>query len=228
MKLCSEKLVIRRGMLAALVTLPFLALGGCATNMGQYRLEEGVRRLLQLSTERAFARLTQPGGFYDDKLTRIPVPDLVGAEGGAIFTAILRTSAVRNRVALALNEVAVDLADSAAPIVLDAVRKMSIADAVSIMRGGPTAATDLLARSARSAVIETLLPGASRALRSDLFEVLAAALSASSGRNLAAMAGGVSDQISDAIFRAVGREEAAIRADPRETHDPLLIALLSM
>lgn len=217
----------RRGVLAALSVLPLLAIGGCATTMGQYSLDEGVRRLLQLSTQRAFARLTQPGGFYDDQLTRIGVPDL-GGQGGAVLSAILRTNAVRDRVGLALNDVAVDLADSAAPIVLDAVRNMSVADAVSIMRGGPTAATDLLARNARGAVVEALLPGTSRALRSDIFQILSAALMASSGRNLAVMADGVSGQIGDAIFRAIGREEAAIRVNPRETRDPVLIALLSI
>lgn len=227
MALLLDSTPARRGVLAALSVLPLLAIGGCATTMGQYSLEEGVRRLLQLSTQRAFARLTQPGGFYDDQLTRIGVPDL-GGQGGAVLSAILRTNAVRDRVGLALNDVAVDLADSAAPIVLDAVRNMSVADAVSVMRGGPTAATELLARNARGAVVEALLPGTSRALRSDLFEILSAALAASSGRNLAAMADGVSGQIGDAIFRAIGREEAAIRANPRETRDPVLIALLSI
>lgn len=215
----------RRGVLAALSFLPLLAIGGCATTMGQYSLEEGVRRLLQLSTQRAFARLTHPGGFYDDQLTRIAVPDL-GGQGGAVLSAILRTNAVRDRVGLALNDVAVDLADGAAPIVLDAVRNMSLSDAVSIMRGGPTAATDLLTRNARGAVVEALLPGTSRALRSDLFEILSAALAASSVPNLAVMADGVSGQIGDAIFRAIGREEAVIRANPRATRDPVLIALL--
>lgn len=222
-----EAQIVRRGVIAALLVVPAFALGGCATTMGQYSLEEGLRRLLQLSTQRAFARLTQPGGFYDDHLTRIGVPDL-GGQGGAVLSAILRTNAVRDRVGRALNDVAVDLADGAAPVVLEAVRNMSLADAVSVMRGGPTAATDLLARNARSAVVEALLPGASRALRSDLFEIISAALSASSGRNFAAMADSVSGQIGDAIFRAVGREEAAIRANPRETRDPVLIALLSL
>ncbi|WBQ19197.1 DUF4197 domain-containing protein [Sphingobium yanoikuyae] len=217
----------RRGVLVALSATSVLAIGGCATTMGRYSLEEGVRRLLEMSTQRAFARLTQPGGFYDDQLTRIIVPDL-GGQGSAIVSAILRTNAVRDRVGRALNDVAVDLADVAAPVVLDAVRSMSLADAVSVLRGGPTTATDLLARNARSAVVEALLPGALRALHSDLFEILSTALSASSGRDLSAMADSVSGQIGDAIFRAIGREEAAIRANPRETHDPVLIALLAV
>jgi hypothetical protein len=83
-----------------------------------------------------------------------------------------------------------------------------------------------LAREARGSVVEALLPGASRALRSDMFEMLSVALSASGGKDYAAMADNVSDQIGDAIFRAIGREEAEIRRDPGATRDPILMALL--
>lgn len=213
----------RRSLIATLALLPLAA---CATPTGRYGVEEAVRRLLLLSSERAFARLTEPGGFYDDQLTRIAPPELGGERGNAVLSAVLRSRAVRDRVAVALNDVAVDLADGAAPIVMDAVRRMTLADALTVLRGGPTAATDLLAREARGSVVEALLPGASRALRSDLFEMLSAALSAGSGRDYAAMADNISGQISDAIFRAIGREEAAIRRDPRATGDPVLMALL--
>jgi len=213
----------RRSLIATLALLPLAA---CATPMGRYTLEDAVRRLLQLSSERAFARLTEPGGFYDDQLTRIVPPDLGGGKGGAVLSALLRTNAVRNQVARSLNDVAVDLADNATPIVMDAVQRMTLADAVSVLRGGPTAATDLLARQARGSVVEALMPGASRALRSDMFEMLSAVLSASGGKDYAALANNVSGQIGDAIFRAIGREEAEIRRDPGATRDPILMALL--
>lgn len=213
----------RRSLITTLALLPLAA---CATPMGRYTVEDAVRRLLQLSSERAFARLTEPGGFYDDQLTRIVPPDLGAGKGGAVLSALLRTNAVRNQVARSLNDVAVDLADNATPIVMDAVQRMTLADAVSVLRGGPTAATDLLAREARGSVVEALLPGASRALRSDMFEMLSVALAASGGKDYAVMADNVSGQIGDAIFRAIGREEAEIRRDPGATRDPILMALL--
>jgi hypothetical protein len=213
----------RRSLIAALALLPLAA---CATPMGRYTVEDAVRRLLELSSQRAFARLTEPGGFYDDQLTRITPPDLGGGKGGAVLSALLRTNAVRNQVGRALNDVAVDLADNATPVVMDAVRRMTLADAISVLRGGPTAATDLLAGQARGAVIEALLPGTSRALRSDMFEMLSAALSATGGRDYLALADNVSGQIGDAIFRAIGREEAEIRRNPGATRDPILMALL--
>ena len=213
----------RRSLIATLALLPLAA---CATPMGRYTVEDAVRRLLELSSQRAFARLTEPGGFYDDQLTRITPPDLGGGKGGAVLSALLRTNAVRGQVGRALNDVAVDLADNATPIVMDAVRRMTLADAISVLRGGPTAATDLLAGQARGAVVEALLPGTSRALRSDMFEMLSAALSETGGRDYLALADNVSGQIGDAIFRAIGREEAEIRRNPGATRDPILMALL--
>jgi hypothetical protein len=213
----------RRSLIATLVLLPLAA---CATPMGRYTVEDAVRRLLELSSQRAFARLTEPGGFYDDQLTRIVPPDLGGGKGSAVLAALLRTNAVRNQMARALNDVAVDLADNATPVVMDAVHRMTLADAVSVLRGGPTAATDLLAREARGSVVEALLPGASRALRSDLFDMLSVALAAAGNKDIVAMADNVSGQIGDAIFHAIGREEAEIRRDPAATRDPILMALL--
>lgn len=213
----------RRSLIATLALLPLAA---CATPMGRYTVEDAVRRLLELSSQRAFARLTEPGGFYDDQLTRIVPPDLAGGKGGAVLAALLRSNTVRNQVSRALNDVAVDLADNATPVVMDAVHRMTLADAVSVLRGGPTAATDLLAREARGSVVEALLPGASRALRSDLFDMLSVALAAAGNKDVIAMADNVSGQIGDAIFRAIGREEAEIRRDPAATRDPILMALL--
>ncbi|WP_448502874.1 DUF4197 domain-containing protein [Sphingomonas sp.] len=204
---------------------PVVALAACAAPMGGFTPEEGVYRLLSLSSQRAFARLTQPGGFYDDQLTRI-VPPAPGEPGSDVVAAVLRTNAVRNRVAFALNDIAVDAADRAAPIVIDSIRRMSFSDALALARGGPTAATDLLERQVGDALIEAMFPEFSMGLSGDAIEILGAIAGASGGSNYLALARAGSALASRSIFRAIGREEAAIRANPRATRDPAIIALL--
>ena len=66
----------RRILGATAAMLPIAILGGCATPLGSYGVEEGVRRLLTLSSQRAFERLIRPGGFYDDQLTRLTLPEI--------------------------------------------------------------------------------------------------------------------------------------------------------
>lgn len=214
----------RRILGATAMLLPVAILGGCATPLGSYGVEEGVRRLLTLSSQRALERLVRPGGFYDDQLTRLTLPETAGQNN--VLAAVLRTNAVRSRIALALNDVAVDAADRATPVVLDAVRGLTLADAVAVLRGGPTAATDLLAQSARGAVIDAMFPTFANGLRSDTAEILSAIVAAQTGIDYGALARSAADQAGNAIFRAIGREEAAIRADPRRTGDPVLTALL--
>ncbi len=215
----------RRRLLGTALLIPLAGLAGCATPLGSYGVEEGVRRLLTLSSQRAFERLIRPGGFYDDQLTRLTLPETGGRND--VLTALLRTNAVRGRIAMALNDVAVDAADRATPVVLDAIRSMSFADALAVLRGGPTAATDLLARETRGAVFEAMFPAFSDGLRSDATEILSAIVAARTGIDYTALARSAADQAAAAIFRAIGREEAAIRADPRRTGDPVLTALLT-
>ncbi|WP_343519781.1 DUF4197 domain-containing protein [Sphingomonas sp.] len=216
----------RRGLLAGMAMLPLVAVAGCMAGPGSYTVEEGVRRLLTLSSQRAFDRLIRPGGFYDDQLTRLTIPERPDDRSGAVLAAVLRTNAVRGRIAIALNDLAVDAADRATPVVLDAIRRMTFADALAVLRGGPTAATDLLARETEGAVIDAMYPDFSDGLRGDAFEILTAAVAAASGFDLGALARDVSRQAGRAIFLAIGREEAEIRRNPRATRDPVLIALL--
>ena len=217
----------RRSVIGWAAALPLALVAGCASGPGGYSIEEIVQRLLTLSSQRAFARLLQPGGFYDDALARIDVPDAVTG-GSGVLGAVLRTNAVRRQVAIALNDAAGEAAERATPIVYDAIRGLSVADAVAVLRGGPQAATALLRGRAEDAVVDALVPGVSGALRSDLAEVAGAALGAATGIDYVELGRTVANQAADGIFAAIGREEAAIRADPRSTGDPALIALLTV
>ncbi|WP_315759909.1 DUF4197 domain-containing protein [Sphingomonas sp. Y38-1Y] len=217
----------RRRLLGLIAVAPVAVVAACSTPIGTLSPEEGVRRLLTLSSQAAFARLIQPGGFYDDQLTRLTVPDAANGRGGAVLAAVLRTDAVQRRIAIAVNDVAVDAADRATPLVMDAISRMTFSDALAILRGGGSPATDLLRRETGGALVDAMFPEISAGLRGDAFEILTAALGARSGFDLGGIATSLSRQASDSIFRAIGREEAAFRADPRRTRDPLLIALLS-
>ena len=57
--------------------------------------------------------------------------------------------------------------------------------------------------------------------------MLGQALSAMAGVDVAGVARGVALQADSIIWNEMGREESAIRADPRRTNDPMLIAALT-
>ena len=221
-----DPLLTRRRLLAAGFAFPLLALPGCST-LGGFGFEDAIRRLLTLSSQRAFARLLQENGFFEDEVARIPLPPQLGG-AGAVASALLRTSLVQDQLLRLMNRAAADAADAAAPIVYDSIRSMSLRDAVSLVRGGPTAATDFLERSMGNAIVDALFPGVGNALRLLDNGVINRVVQAATGIDFGGLQRHVSESAARGIYRAIGREEAAIRANPRETGDPELIGVFGV
>lgn len=220
-------LTSRRGLLTAACTLPLLALPGCMTGLGGFGFENALRRLLTVSSQRAFANLLQENGFFQDELARVPLPPGLD-RAGSIASALLRTPLVQNQMLGLMNRAAADAAQAAAPIVYDAIRGMSFGDAVSLVRGGPTAATDFLQRAMGDAIVEAMFPGVGRALRAFDNGVINQVVRSATGIDFGGLQRHVSESAARGIYRAIGREEAAIRADPQATGDPLLIGMLGL
>lgn len=205
-----------------------LLLSGCAS-MGGLSLTEAIRRLLVLSSQNAFAILLQPNGFYDSSLARIALPPQLGGSGASgVIAAILRSGPVKDMLLRQANRAAEKGAERAAPLVAEAIRAISIADAAAIVRGGPTAATDLLRREMGLSLVTAMVPGVSEGLRLFDSEVVTQALRAVTGYDIAAFGRDISERASDAIYSAIGAEEARIRANPNSTNDPLLMAVFGL
>lgn len=206
-------LLPRRSILAAGLGLPLLGLTGCAS-IGNYAYEDAVRRLLLVSSQRAFARLLRADGFQADALTRIALPPPLA-------------TAPQDRLLGLVNEAARAGAERAAPVVTEAIQGLTVIDAAAVIRGGPTAATDLLRRELGEGLFTALLPGVGDALRFGEGVVVAQGLAAVTGINFEGLRLDVARQASDAIYRAIGREEVAIRVDPRSVGDVFLRAALA-
>lgn len=217
----------RRALVAAGLALPLLALPGCATRLGDVAgLEDAVRRLLTLSAQRAFARLLVEEGFFRDDVARIGLPPQLGGSDVSRALAIaLGTKAVQDRLLRVVNAAAREGAERAAPIVYDSIRDMAIADAVRIARGGSTAATDYLRLRMGERIFDALFPGIGDALRLAEGGVIQRVLLVATGINFPGLQADVTRKAAAALYRAIGREEAAIRADPGATGDPVLAAM---
>ena len=225
-----DSLPTRRSLIAAGLALPLLALAGCATRLGDlYNLEDAVRRLLTLSSQRAFARLLADEGFFRDDVARIGLPPQLGGSGITAALAIaLGTRAVQDRLLRVVNEAAKEGAERAAPVVADSIRDMTIADARAILGGGPTAATDFLAGTMGERIFDALYPGVGEALRLAENGVIQRVLQVATGINFIGLQADVTRKTAGALYRAIGREEAAIRADPGASGDPLLAGVLGL
>ncbi len=213
----------RRFLAGTLAAGGALALPACTGGFGGgFSFTDAIARLLYLSTGRAFDRMTAPGGFWDQQIAQIGLEQFLGARGN-VLNRILTSPLFKDRLASALAPVAFDAAQRAAPIVADTVRTIGFANAVDLIRGGPTAATSYLRQEMGFALVEAMLPGIGNGLRVAGDPLVGEALGALTGVDIGGAARSFATRVDDVIWGEIAREESAIRANPESTRDPLIM-----
>jgi len=141
----------RRRFLGGLAaTGGLLALPACSTIPG-FGMVDAVQRILYLSSERAFARMLDGGGFWDQQVAQIGFGELLGTRGD-VLSRILTSALFKDRLETAFGDIAYEGAERAAPLVTDAVRTIGIQNAIDLVRGGPTAARFFLISLSKTAL----------------------------------------------------------------------------
>jgi hypothetical protein len=74
-------------------------------------------------------------------------------------------------------------------------------------------------------LIDAMVPEVGEALRIAEDPLVGQLIAGLTGVDLGGMARTFSNEVDNAIWTEIGREEAAIRADPGRTRDPMLIAV---
>lgn len=217
----------RRSLLLGVgVAMPLLLVPACATTGLDGGVTEALRRLLAISSQRALTRLVADNGFLNDPEARLSFPSAPDDRSAAVLGALLRSAPVQQQLSLLINRAAGEAADRAAPLI-DSIRSLTFADALGIVRGGPTAATTYLERSIGDRIIDAMLPEIGGALRQfDGNSILGPVLGAATGINVAGIQRAVTQQAARGLWRAIGREEATIRTTPSLARDPLVESVL--
>ena len=200
-----------------------LALSGCAGLPG-FSLVDAVQRILFLSSDRAFSRMLNSGGFWDNRVASLGLNNLLGTRGD-ILSSILTSALFKNRLQDALGDVAYEGAERAAPLVTEAVRTIGIRNAIDLVNGGPTAATGFLRNSMGMSLVEAMVPELGNAMRVASDPLVGQLVSALTGVNFTNATNRFATNLDDTIWREIGVEEAAIRRDPQSTRDPLIIGV---
>jgi hypothetical protein len=197
--------------------------------LGETQAAAGVREALQRGADSAVAMLGRPDGFLANPQVRIPLP---GALESA--AAMLRAIGQQRRVdelVTAMNRAAEAAVPEAKPLLLNAVRSMSVEDAVNIVRGGDTSVTDFFAAKTRAPLAEKFLPIVAEQTRKVSLAArydAVAATGASFGlvkREDANVEEYVTRKALDGLFLMIGQEERKIRSDPLATGSALLKAV---
>lgn len=121
----------------------------------------GVRAALERGATSAVSLLGRNDGFLGNPNVRIPLPGVL--EDAAKLLKRLGQGRRVDKLVTAMNRAAEQAVPEARSQLQDAVRNLSVEDAVAIARGGPTSETDLFTCKTRSPLTTKLLPIVTRA-----------------------------------------------------------------
>jgi hypothetical protein len=214
----------RRHLTAALgaAALP----GRLRAAAGESDAASGVRTALERGALAAVAQLGRVDGFLGNPQLRIPLPGHL-KDAARLLVAVGQRRQV-DELVTAMNRAAEAAVPAARTLFVGAVRSMSIEDALHIVRGGPTSATDFFVAKTRAPLTAQFLPivtrateGVDLARRYNAVAAKAGALGLVRGDESSVQTY-VTARALDALFRLIGDEEQRIRADPIATGSAIL------
>lgn len=187
--------------------------GGLSTT----QIAAGLKEALSIGAQNGSSKLSAVDGFFANAAIKILMPP--EAQNVEKTLRSVGLGSVIDNAILSMNRAAEEAAKSAAPIFLDAVKGMSITDAIGILKGGDFAATDYFKQNTSTALTAAFSPVINNAMEkvnvtkywNDVFSVYNKFSSKPVDTNLGAF---VTAKALDGIFYAVGQEEQKIRKDP--------------
>lgn len=218
--------------------------GSSSSNLGSglpnSDIASGLKDALAKGTTNAINSLGRNGGFWNNPKVRIPLPGKLEQVGN--LARKMGQGARVDAFELSLNRAAEQAVPQVADIFGDAIRKMTVSDARSILTGGDHAATDFFRRVAGDALTARIHPIVAKATASvgvteKYKEFTAGSGGGGLGSALGALGGGhksssggspidldnyVTGKTLDGLFTMIGEEEQSIRHNPAARSSDLL------
>lgn len=223
-----------------LIGLGTLALFSCATcdpdvmksimntndGVTEGEVVQGLKAALDQGTEHSTGLLSQVNGYLGNPLIKIPFPP----EAQKIETTLrsIGSGKLCDDVINSINHAAEDAAGQAAPILLDAIKQMTIQDAMNILFGSDTAATSYLRKTTSVALTGKFRPVIENSLdKVDATRYWSTAVNAYNKIPFTEdlnpdLAGYVTQKALDGLFYEIGQEELRIRQDPAARAEDIL------
>jgi hypothetical protein len=217
---------MQRRQFTAVALLPWWAGAGDAWALTESDAAAAIRDALRRAAGSAVASLGRSDGFLGNAQVRIGLPPALERAGE-----VLRKLGQGKRVdelVTGMNRAAEQAVPLARPLLEDAVRRMSVEDAIGLVRGGDTAASDFFAAKTRAPLSQAFLPVVqpvterlALARRHDELVDRAARLGLVQGQPRKVHEH-VTDKALDGVFLLLAQEERKLRVDPLAAGSALL------
>jgi hypothetical protein len=209
-----------------LVSLAGLPLTSGAADFTHAEATAGLKTALQRGAVAAVDLLGRQDGFLGNPQVRIPLPGAL--EDAASLLRMLGQSRKVDELVTAMNRAAEAAVPQAKSLLVDAVKSMSVDDALDVLRGGDTSVTEFFARKTREPLGERFLPVVTRATEKvSLASKYNAVAGQAAGLGLvrsedASVQHYVTRKALDGLYFMIGEEEKKIRRDPVGTGSAIL------
>jgi len=186
----------------------------------------GLKQALEVGTRRSTERLSRPGGFADDPVLRIGLPEELDTLASMLRSVGLGSQV--DRLEASMNLAAERAVAEAMPVFAGAITSMTIEDAFSILEGKEDAATRYFEAKTGDALRARFQPIAASAMQDvGLYEVYRELIARYERIPLTKppaldLEAYVTERTLAALFDELAREEALIRRDPAARSTALL------
>ena len=190
---------------------------GSATSLSTEEIVSGLKEALSVGAKNSSGKLAAADGFFKDATIKILMPQEMKKVESRLRS--LGMGKMVDDAILSMNRAAEDASKTAAPIFVDAIKKMSVQDAVGILKGADTAATSYLRKTTVNDLTTAFTPIVEESLKkvnaTKYWKDLATAYNKFSSTpvntNLNKY---VTGRALNGLFYYVGEEEKKIRTNP--------------
>lgn len=133
------------------------------SNLSQEQSAQAIRQALRIATDTAIKNLSQVNGYFGDITLRILLPPQV-QKVEKILRSLPQGSELVDKLILQLNRAAENAVSQALPIFSQAIEKLTLQDAIKIVKGADDAATQYLKSQTQEALFQAYKPKIQKAL----------------------------------------------------------------
>ncbi|MDN3220275.1 DUF4197 domain-containing protein [Pseudomonas nunensis] len=194
------------------------ALALSLSDLSQNDATGGLKDALTQGAQLAVKQLGTPGGFSNNPDVRIELPGKLGKVAKKMKQFGMGDQV--DQLETSMNKAAETAVTQAQPILVDAVKKMSVSDAKGILSGGKDSATQYLDKSSREQIRAKFLPIVKQATdqvglakQYNSFAGQAATLGVVDAKS-ANIESYVTEQALNGLFEMIGKQEETIRQNP--------------
>lgn len=187
-------------------------------DLSQQDATGGLKDALTQGAQVAVKQLGTPGGFSNNPDVKIELPGKLGKVASKMKAFGMGEQV--DQLETSMNQAAEAAVVQAQPILVNAVKNMSVSDAKGILSGGQDSATQYLNKSSREQIRAKFLPIVKQATdkvglaqKYNAFAGQAATLGVLDAKS-ANIENYVTEQALDGLFEMIGKQEATIRQNP--------------